>query len=100
MSQAGAVRVTGFGNVGMTTVSQRFGAGWKRAPTRTSARSETLQDAPLHGEVHDEKASPAAGVAVSAIEVPSSNAAEHVPGQTMPAGIEVTIPAPSISRVS
>ena len=42
----------------------------------------------------------ASGAAVSVTVVPISNAAEHVGPQSMPAGLEATVPAPSPSLIT
>jgi hypothetical protein len=45
------------------------------------------------------KVCPLVGVAVSVTEVPGEYAFEHVPGQLIPAGAEVTVPEPETTTV-
>jgi hypothetical protein len=49
---------------------------------------------PVQAPVQPEKVLPAAATADSVTEVDAGKSAEHVPGQLMPAGEEVTVPAP------
>jgi len=54
---------------------------------------------PMHGGgqpvlYHPAKDDPVAAVAVSVTVVPAVKSYEHVPGQWMPAGLEVTLPEP------
>ena len=68
----------------------------KVAVTAVGAISVTLQvPVPLQPPpVQPVKVEPTVGVAVSVIVVPWLNVAEHVAPQLMPAGDEVTVPAP------
>src|SRR5207249_12207134 len=50
--------------------------------------------------VQPSKVEPVAGVAVRVTTVPLSKAAEQVPSQSIPAGLEVTVPLPEPRRVT
>jgi hypothetical protein len=49
---------------------------------------------PEQAPLHPLKEKPLSGVAVSATDVPLVKLAEQVPGQEMPAGVDVTVPLP------
>src|ERR1700694_789747 len=48
--------------------------------------------APLQAPLQPEKRASLAGSALSNTATSEANEAEHVPGQTMPAGVDVTVP--------
>jgi hypothetical protein len=70
--------------------SKRFLSNYSRR--RMRARSE--QEAPVHAPPHCVSREMTSGAAESATLVPSANIAEQQPGQSMPAGAEVTRPPP------
>src|SRR5947208_12076322 len=70
-------------------------AAEKSAPTLWSAFIVTWQlPVPEQAPDHPLNVTPAAGEAVSVTGAPTAKAAEHVPGQLMPAGEDVTVPLP------
>ena len=82
-----------------TTVSLVAGSGAKVA--ETDAVLDTVQvPVPEHGPFQPRNELPAAGVAVNEAAVPTGNAVAQVPGQSIPAGVEVTRPAPPPARVT
>src|SRR4051794_19682702 len=70
-------------------------AAEKSAPTLWSEPIVTWQlPVPEHAPVHPLNVTPAPGAAVSVTGAPALNVAEHVAGQLMPTGEEVTVPVP------
>ena len=70
-------------------------AGVKVAVTlRASVMLTTQDEVPVQAPPHPAKVEPAAGVAVSVIEVPEVKPAEHEFPQLIPAGELVTVPEP------
>jgi hypothetical protein len=73
----------------------------KSVPTVRSLFSVTthpfvpLQIAVPKRPVHPENVEPGAGDSPSVTRVPAGKAAEHVPGQSIPAGLLVTVPEPA-----
>ena len=55
---------------------------------------------PAHAPLNPEKLYPAAGVADRATVVPSLKLAEQVVGQSIPAGLLVTVPLPETETVN
>ncbi len=55
---------------------------------------------PVHAPLNPEKLYPAAGVAVKATVVPSVKLAEQVVGQSIPAGLLVTVPLPETETLN
>jgi hypothetical protein len=55
---------------------------------------------PVQAPLQPEKTDPSAACAVSVTEVPGAKSAEHAAPQEIPAGLEVTVPAPSPVRVT
>src|ERR1700742_3769606 len=85
----------------MATPAQSSAAGAvKVAVTAVSAVMVGLQAAEPEQAPLQVSVAPLAGAAASATAVPSSNFAEQVPGQLMPAGVEVTVPEPATVTVS
>src|SRR2546427_11440739 len=76
--------------------------GVKLAVTVVAAESVTVQGSvPVHpAPVQPVKAEPAAGVPVSVTTVPLGKPAEQRPGQVIPAGLLVTVPAPTPASVT
>ena len=72
----------------------------KAAVTLWSPLIVTEHDPPAQAPLQAVKLAPAAGVAVRVTAVPLMYCAEHVPGQLMPAGSLVTVPAPETETVS
>ena len=58
----------------------------------------TQMPVPLQSPAHPANTDPEAGVAVSETAVPSTNAAEQLDPQPMPAGVLVTVPLPAPAR--
>ena len=58
------------------------------------------QSVPLQSPLHAAKVEPTPGVAVKATVVPGAKPALQVPGQDIPLGLLVTVPAPAIVTVS
>ena len=80
-------------------VLEIFVSGAFAANVAVTARSEpelfTLHvAAPEHAPVQPEKVEPAAGAAVSVIELPKATLVEQLVPQEMPAGALVTVPVP------
>ena len=81
------------------TVSLVAGSGANVA--ETIAVPETVQvPVPEHGPFQPRNELPAAGVAVNETAVPTGNAVAQVPGQSIPAGVDVTRPAPPPVRAT
>ena len=82
-----------------TTVSLVAGSGANVA--ETIAVLDTMQvPVPEQGPFQPRNELPAAGVAANETSVPAGNAVAQVPGQSIPAGIEVTRPAPPPVRAT
>jgi hypothetical protein len=80
-----------------TTVTESVAAapGTKVAVTVELVLRVTVQPPlPLHAPLQAEKDEPAAAVAVRVTGVPAEKAWEHWPGQSIPAGVDVTVPLP------
>jgi len=82
-----------------TTVSLVAGSGANVA--ETIAVLDTVQvPVPEQGPFQPRNELPAAGVAANETSVPAGNAVPQVPGQSIPAGVEVTRPAPPPVRAT
>ena len=76
--------------------------GENDAVTDAAAARVSVQVAwlPVQAPVHPVKLLPASALAVSVTWLPSSKLAVQVAPQLMPAGVEVTVPAPVVATVS
>src|SRR5207302_4501815 len=84
-----------FGTCAATGTTVSFAAGSSANVAETVAVPDTVQvPAPEQGPFQPRNELPAAAVAANATAVPSGNAVAQVPGQSIPAGVEVTRPAP------
>src|SRR6056297_3279057 len=80
----------------LTATSSGFVA-MKLAETARGPSMEIVHaPSPLQSPAQLSNANPDAGIAVSVTSVPVGNSAEHVPGQSMPPGMLVTLPPPWI----
>ena len=59
-----------------------------------------VTDVPAHAPVHPEKTDPDAARAVSVTDDPAGNSAVQAVPQSIPAGLEVTVPAPLPPRAT
>ena len=75
-------------------------AGLNVAATDRFASITTEQSAPLQSPLQPPKVDPTPGVAVKETVVPAEKLAMQVPGQDMPPGLLVTVPAPLTVTVS
>src|SRR5713101_323734 len=73
-------------NVSITTV--------KAAETAFDSARSSSHDIPLQFPPKPEKAKPSAAAASRRTRVPAANAAEHVPSQSRPVGVERILPCP------
>ena len=67
--------------------------------TLASLRSATVHEDPLHAPEKPDSRQPESGVAVRTIVAPSSNVALHALPQSIPAGLDVTVPEPVFTTV-
>ena len=67
--------------------------------TLASLRSATVHEDPLHAPENPDSRQPESGVALRAIVAPSSNVALHALPQSIPAGLDVTVPEPVFTTV-
>src|SRR5262245_16219463 len=73
--------------------AQRTSPPQNFAPTDFGASSVIAHSAPAQSSTQPPNVAPASGRAASVTLVPNGNFASHVPGQSMPVGVDVTRPA-------
>jgi hypothetical protein len=86
----------------MVTVSWAVAGKLKAAETAVAPETVTVQVVVVfaHAPPHPANTYPAPGDSVSVTWAFCANAAEHVPGQEMPAGVLVTVPVPETVTVN
>jgi cell pole-organizing protein PopZ len=100
----GCCQVTGAGTAcGVRPSHEPDGGGGSAsnvAVTLASARRVIEHELPLHAPPNPVNRQPASGLGVRVIKVPSSNAAQQVEPQSIPAGDELTAPCPVRATLS